>query len=696
MNCLARITPAALAFGIALLGVVPAVLAINIIDFNVTAPDARFPGAADSDHSGQNVLLADVDGNGLDDIVIGAPGVDFSGRSGCGAIYIYLATGAVSGTIALDANDSNLKRIFGSEVNGSVGAILAAGDVNNDNRMDIVCGVPAATLGAKFQAGKVFVILGSATPPDTIDLASPDPLVIEIQGADTFHKLGTSVAVGDVNDDGFGDVLAGAPFATAPAGAFTGRVFVLPGSASPAALVDLASPPAGVITINGAHSNDTFGTACYAADVNNDMIDDIIVGAPQAPAMGRASAGVAYLIPGGGTLGATINAGDGAAAGISQMFGATANDLAGSRFCVGDVNGDTFNDLMVAAPEYNGGGRSNAGGVFILAGTSTWPDTIDFAGGTMTRIDGPAVNAKIGLTMSVGDLNMDGFGDLVIGSPLSTPLAGRDEAGAAFAVFGRNFPQAAIDLAVDQTGLTQIFGAKKNDHAGRSVATGFIDNDPFADLLIGADNVASGSDLAVGESYVVYGSPAITPTGLQYFAAAGAGGRVRIDWILVDEVPVEMFDVRREGHDGPKQLSPSIIELASLNHYLLLDTDVRAGETYLYTVRITGDGDQVLFSTSVSVTAEVASLKLRNHPNPFRSATTIAFDLPAPGRAEVSVFDVSGARVATLADRTFAPGTAEVSWDGTNRAGVPAASGVYFVRVRFEGRSYLQKVQLVR
>ena len=673
------------------------VAAVTIIDLNVTDPDVRFPGAADQDFSGQTVLVGDFDGDTIDDVIIGAPSADFSGRDGCGTIYIYLSDGNASGTIELGSGNANLRRIHGPATGTAIGAVIACGDINNDDRDDIIIGIPAATVNGRSSAGQVFAVLGSDNPPADLDLAIPNALFFEVQGAAQLDKLGTSVAVGNVNDDNFGDVVMGAPFASSP-DFFAGKIFVMPGAASFNAVYDMATPPAGTTVINGANVNDTFGTACFAADVNDDGVDDIIGGAPQATPPSRSFAGIAYIIPGSAALAATINTSDGASAGIVQIYGPEANALAGSRFASADIDGDTVDDLVVAAPETNALGRTSAGAVYVLAGTDSWADVVDLSTTSMVRIDGPAANVKLGLTLATGDLNADGYNDLTMGTPAATPFVGRDDAGIAYTIFGRDaavFPS-SIDLAVNQNALTKVYGASKSDNAGRSVAIGAIDNDVFDDLLIGADNVATGNGVSVGESYVIYGSDAITPTQLLFYDVSTNDGRVRIVWGLADDLPASTLRVQREGAGGQLILAATGIERTGRAQYALTDRSATAGESYRYTVSVTGEEHQLLFTTTVHVPTASGALVLRAHPNPTRGQSSIEFTMPGAGRAQVAVYDVRGRRVAELANREFPAGVSRLDWDGTTAQGTVAAAGVYFIRLSAQRQHVLQKLLIVR
>ncbi len=329
----------------------PGLAQAKIIDLEIENPDLRLAGVNQDDFAGQTVLLGDVNGDNRDDMIIGASGVDFDGRSSCGAIYIVLSSDTLTSPIDFASDRPDLKRVFGPAANSLIGSNIACGDVNNDGRWDIICGIPTASPNGKFSAGEVYIIYGSDSPADTLDLAGSADGVTVIQGESVFDKLGDSVAVGDVNNDDFGDILAGAPFATAAGRQFAGTLFVLHGALSLAPTIDLTGMTMGVTRIFGTNENDTFGTSCFSGDATNDGVDDILAGAPQATVFGRSFAGAGYLIPGSATLLDTIDTFDDTESGLVRIFGADANVLAGSGFGVGDLDGDQLNELLVSSPE---------------------------------------------------------------------------------------------------------------------------------------------------------------------------------------------------------------------------------------------------------------------------------------------------------------------------------------------------------
>ncbi|MEJ2722149.1 MAG: hypothetical protein P8181_13570, partial [bacterium] len=312
----------------------------GIIDLKSTAGDHKLVGVSAEGFAGQKVLFGDFNGDGRNDLVVGSRGYDYSGRTNCGVVYVVLNSDTLGSVIDFASERPDLIRIIGPEANSQIGTVVGCGDVDDDGHDDILCGIPTASPRGLTSAGEVFVIRGSDVPTDTVDLSSPPATVTLIEGAALFDTLGESVTVADINDDGFGDVIAGAPFSTTPAGSIAGKVFVVYGSDALAPVINLAEPGTKIMQVFGAHANDILGKSCYAADVTGDGIADLVAGAPQESPSGRAFAGAAYIIEGSASLPDTVDLTGGPGPGITRILGPAAGSLTGSNFQSGDTDGN--------------------------------------------------------------------------------------------------------------------------------------------------------------------------------------------------------------------------------------------------------------------------------------------------------------------------------------------------------------------
>jgi len=284
-------------------------------------PDLVLDGTSAGDHFGAAVAGAgDVNGDGFDDLLVGAPGADASGAD-AGRVSVYFGAAAPDATAAAALSGAKAGDRFGA-------AVAGAGHVNGDRFADFAIGAPGND-AAGAESGRAYLFLGAA--------GSPTPGVT-LTGERAFDGFGSAIAAaGDVNGDGFDDVLVGAPF-NDTAGAEAGRAYLFQGGPRPDAAADL--------TLSGAHAGEFFGLALAGAiDINRDGFDDLAVGAPfaaaPAPDAGRVTVYLGGLRPDARADFTWSGRGAG------DRFGAA---LAGA----GDLNRDGCEDFLVGAPEADG------------------------------------------------------------------------------------------------------------------------------------------------------------------------------------------------------------------------------------------------------------------------------------------------------------------------------------------------------
>jgi hypothetical protein len=380
-------------------------------------------GAAANDQSGVTVAGAgDVNGDGRDDVIVGATQADANGMDSGAAYVLYgkaAPTSVTLSNVALPPADGFLiKGAAAGEYAGT--AVAGAGDVNGDGRDDVIVGADFAPVSGAF-SGAAYVVYGKATPATVTlsDTGLPATDGYLIQGAGPGDKAGSNAAgLGDVNGDGLADVAVGAFGATAN-GAGSGAVYVLYGKRTPATITlsNTALPAADGYLIKGAAAGDGAGAVANARDVNGDGRADLIVGAPFA----ASEAGAAYVVYGKAAP-ATVTLDDTAmpAADGYLIKGAAAGDRAGIAVGAADLNGDGKGDPIVGAYTADANGM-DSGAAYVLYGKAT-PATVTLSNSALPAVDGylikgAAAGDEAGVSVAgLGDVSGDGRADAAIGA----------------------------------------------------------------------------------------------------------------------------------------------------------------------------------------------------------------------------------------------------------------------------------------
>jgi len=261
--------------------------------FDLAAADVTFSGIDARDGSGFSVSSAgDVNGDGLADLLIGAPGVGPGGNPSPGEVYLVYGSASLAGSVDLAAAGVTFSGIDGGD--GSGVSVSSAGDVNGDGLADLLIGAPNAGGGDSI-AGETYLVYGSTNLASNIDLAAAD---VTFSGIDEGDYSGVSVAsAGDVNGDGLADLLIG----TYGANSDAGETYLVYGRASLAGSIDLADIGGAVpgVTFRGIDAEERSRISVSSAgDVNGDGLADFLIGAYGADLGGGTPAGETYLIYG--------------------------------------------------------------------------------------------------------------------------------------------------------------------------------------------------------------------------------------------------------------------------------------------------------------------------------------------------------------------------------------------------------------
>lgn len=491
-----------------------------------------FEGNQSHAEMGYSVASAgDINADGFSDIALGAPFYD-NGQPDEGVVFIHYGSpkGAKPNpAIILERNQ--FEAHFGISV-------ALAGDVNNDSYSDLVIGANEFDQG-QLNEGAAFVFYGSQ--------AGIDPnKATTLQMNQAIAGMGTSVAgAGDINADGFGDVLVGAPFydqgepdegaalvylgtaqgiSTVPtiiqgnqADAHLGTSLATAGDINGDNFSDIVigtphydklytdqglasiylGSPAGInsntpITIAGQQTEEEFGRAvACAGDVNGDSFADIMV-AGRTKGKNPLNEGVVMLYHG---FQAGINKKPGSVFRSNQANAYLGQSLASA----GDIDGDGFSDIVIGAHLFDKG-QNNEGAALVWHGSASGPDTV-----TATTLHSAQSESAFGYAVSgAGDIDGDGYDDIIVGAPHYDN--GQPEEGAAFIFRGTPngispIPSAMLEADQADAGF------------GTSVSSaGDVNGDGLGDIIIGAMHYDNGED-EEGAAFVYLGSPAgISPT----------------------------------------------------------------------------------------------------------------------------------------------------------------------------------------
>jgi hypothetical protein len=467
----------------------------------------------------------DVNGDGYSDVIVGA----YSASSA------FTYQGSPTGSIS-----TNTISIVGQNAFDRYGlSVSSAGDINADGYSDVIVGA----IGVNAITGAAYIYLGSDTGLSTLN---PSILTIPFTGDE--ENYGWSVAgAGDINGDGYDDVIVGAKEQTNPGGGLAaGTVYIYLGSATGIASNSDATSASAIL--NGVNGFDFFGTSVSSAgDINGDGYSDVIVSAPEG---GPQNQGAVYIYMGSAT-------GISSTATADTLYGQSSfSEFGASISSAGDVNGDGYSDIIVGAYRtdsafvYKGGKNgiaNNATADYFLAGDVTVSD--------------------FGVSVSgAGDVNGDGYSDVIVGAGnvhgfLPTP-------GSALVYMGSS-------AGLSTTPATVLNGVTIGDQFGASVASaGDVNGDGYSDVIVRATSAAANTQ--TGAAYIFAGGP----TGLSSTIATSfldEGANTSLELPPNTAQPVVHRSVASAGDVNGDGYSDVLVGV-----YVDATLGTKTGKTYLY------------------------------------------------------------------------------------------------------------------
>ena len=436
-------------------------------------------GAKAGDESGRSVSnIGDINGDGVDDLAIGAPGGIGNSLGSAYVIFGSKESNYFSNPIELSNLGSKGFEIQGSGFTSNAGwAISAAGDINGDGIKDLLIGATNPGDNGSETIGESYVIFGKENFDSTLNLDEQnfglnDGLIIysynQDNPSDDNNSLGYSVSdAGDINGDGIDDLIIGAPYAD-PNGNNSGSSYVIYGRSEDNPFTDdinlFELDRNDGLIINGKNGDKSGFSVSKAGDINGDGIGDLIIGAKDGNPDNKESAGRSYVVFGSEDFDSSINLSDLDGSNGFAINGISAGDNSGwSVGALGDINGDGIDDIIVGANNAN----STAGQSYVIYGNDTGFDSTfelsslespDSQNGFI--IDGAFIGDNLGHSVrGAGDVNGDGVNDLIIGAPFAN-----SKAGAAYVLFSPSLD--GTDTGTDDvtdTGTDDVTDTGTND-----------------------------------------------------------------------------------------------------------------------------------------------------------------------------------------------------------------------------------------
>ncbi|MGB2698426.1 MAG: T9SS type A sorting domain-containing protein, partial [Candidatus Zixiibacteriota bacterium] len=357
----------------------------------------------------------------------------------------------------------------------------------------------------------------------------------------------------------------------------------------------------------------------------------------------------------------------------------------------GDVNNDGYDDAMVAAPDDWGA----VGRVFIYFGGEFMDSIYD------VRIEGhPDSAERLGWSVAgIGDINSDGFDDVIIGSPWAGVPWGT---GKASVYFGGN-PMDTIPDIIFQGNITTFYNFGRNVASAKN-----IDGDNIPDILVSntkKTKVFSGDYLADTSLYITL------PVGYSVSYAGDVNQDGYSDVIASDDKYPQSTYIFYGGKnmDGEADIilkaedttlagfGLKVAYLGDINKDGYDEVMVSSGGDSLY------HGIFFIFTSHPTSVEESRETKLKtafnldqNYPNPFNPETVIEYVLPTNSQIKLSIYNILGQHIKTLIDEYQKAGSNKAVWNGKDQAGRKVSSGVYFYRLKAGEFTQTRKMLLIR
>lgn len=433
-------------------------------------------------------VRGDFNGDGRSDLAIGTPNARVNGTSQAGEVTIIYGTARGLDTrIVQTLNQDSAGMPGGAEVSDHFGAALATGDFNDDGYDDLVIGVPNEDV-VDSDDGAVHILYGTflGLSPSGSQMLWESEIGLISENADQFGEV---LATGDINGDGYDDLVVGVPYEDVGSVYNAGAVDILFGSSSGLRTSGVLRLHQESTDVSGDSQRwDKFGASLAVGDFDDDGFADIAAGVPNESVSGFSYAGAVAVLYGAasgpsGARDALWHRGDAYVEGDLQ-----ANAYFGWAVSAGDFDGDDYYDLAIGAPGSTHSGHASAGSVNVLMGSSVG---ITATGDHLWHQDSPGIdgaceaNDAFGRALTVGNFNGDNRDDLAIGV-IGEDVDGFVDAGMVHVLLGSSGGLTYAGSQIWHQGISGVEGGRElADRFGTTLAAGDFNGDGRDDLAVG-------------------------------------------------------------------------------------------------------------------------------------------------------------------------------------------------------------------
>ncbi|MFC1541820.1 T9SS type A sorting domain-containing protein [Candidatus Latescibacterota bacterium] len=674
--------------------------------------------------SSTHVATGDLNDDGFDDVIIGSMYSDAYGFENAGNIYIIFGNTDILKTNTIDINTSqNILTISGYFRNSYLGRCISTGDINSDGIDDLVFGANNIGLSSDDFKGNAYILLGNSelSTRELIDMRKPPSDIIVITGD---YHIGSAASLGDMNGDGFDDVIVGASTYYDD----TGAEYIIIGSTKFETLeiIDLAIDSPDIIKIVGENSRDLFGYASASGDINGDGFDDTVVGARGAGKESIRYTGKSYILWGASDFfehdQVDMNSPE---IGVTKIYGAAVNNYTGTHIEIGNIDNDNFYDIILESSRYNPDERQYAGAVYILKGDSLLSETasidLEESYQNLIKFYGKDKDYWLGRGF-ISDINGDEKNDILL------MAQGTQKLGEVYLLTDNDiWAQNEIDFKTFSTPITTIYGNQPSGSIGFDLDSADINGDGFNDIILGTSDLPDASSFAEGIVYILSGAGVV---GIPYepFSVNTTDSGNSSTILILNERPPQLFGTPLSDGSQIGVFTSSGI-CAGLGEWNSEDLEITVwgdnadtpetegfvdSEQYYFRFQESISnteydaqagiyfGDPVYHANEIVVLSSIyvgiitsteetgqSSFSLdQNFPNPFNPVTSIPFTLPSDSHVSLKIFDLRGVTVETLIDNELPEGTHNIQWNAGN---YPA--GIYLYRL--ETGSFVQTKKML-